>query len=56
MEENFRRSLLLSNGDPAVFYQQPLSLGMLLVAGVMCLLVLLPQIQRSRTKAFTEQS
>ena len=56
MEENFRRSLLLSNGDPAVFYQQPLSLGMLLVAGIMCVLVLLPQVQRSRTKALTEQS
>jgi putative tricarboxylic transport membrane protein len=56
MEENFRRSLLLSNGDPAVFYQQPLSLGMLLAAGIMCALVLVPQIQRSRTEAFAEQS
>jgi putative tricarboxylic transport membrane protein len=35
LEETFRRSLLLSNGDPMVFLTHPISLGMLIFAAVM---------------------
>ena len=32
LEDNFRRALRLSHGDPMVFLQQPISLGLLLAA------------------------
>jgi TctA family transporter len=56
MEEHFRRSLLLSNGDFAIFYQRPLSIAMLTIAAVMSLVGLLPQVRRSRTEVFTEEA
>ena len=56
MEEHFRRSLLLSNGDLAIFYQSPLSITMLSIAAVMSLVVLLPQIRRRRTTVFSEET
>ncbi len=56
MEEHFRRALLLSNGDLAIFYQSPLSIAMLSIAAVMCLVVLLPQIRRGRRAAFGEEA
>jgi len=56
MEEHFRRALLLSDGDMAIFYQSPLSVAMLSIAAVMCLVVLLPQIRRGRSVAFTEET
>jgi TctA family transporter len=33
MEENLRRALLLSRGDPAVFFTRPISLTLLIIAG-----------------------
>jgi putative tricarboxylic transport membrane protein len=35
LEENFRRSLLLSHGNLGVFFQQPISLGILLVTAML---------------------
>ena len=35
VESNYRRSLVLSAGDPMVFLQNPISLGLLLVAAVL---------------------
>ena len=32
MEENLRRAMLLSRGDPTVFFTRPFSLGMLVAA------------------------
>jgi TctA family transporter len=54
MEENFRRSLVLSQGDPAIFVQRPLSLGLLLLSAVLLALIVLPQIRRRREEAFHE--
>jgi putative tricarboxylic transport membrane protein len=56
MEENFRRALLLSNGSPSIFYESPMSLGMLLAAAALCLVVIVPQIRSRRTEAFTEET
>lgn len=56
MEEHFRRALMLSNGDFSIFYQQPLSLAMLMGAGILCLVVLLPQVRLSRGKVFSQSS
>ena len=48
MEENLRRAMLISRGDPSVFFTRPISLGMLLVAGALLLMVVLPQFQKKR--------
>jgi putative tricarboxylic transport membrane protein len=54
MEENLRRALLLSRGDPTVFFTRPLSLTLLLIAGVLLLLVLAPAVKKKREEAFKE--
>ncbi|WP_225028205.1 tripartite tricarboxylate transporter permease [Xinfangfangia pollutisoli] len=56
MEEHFRRALLLSQGDPAIFWQRPMSLAMLGLAFLLCLLVVVPQLRRGRAEAFTEEA
>ncbi len=54
MEENLRRALLLSRGDPTVFLARPISLAMLLVAGALLLLIAAPRIRTTRDVAFQE--
>ena len=54
MEENLRRALLLSRGDPTVFLTRPLSATLLGVAAVLLLIVAAPQIRRKREEAFHE--
>jgi TctA family transporter len=51
IEENLRRALLISGGDLSVFVTRPLSLGILLVAGLMVVLVGLPKIRKRRDEA-----
>ena len=34
VESNFRRSLVLSGGDHTIFLEDPISLGLLIVAGI----------------------
>jgi len=55
MEENFRRSLLLSRGDFTVFVTRPLSLGLLIGAAVLVLIVAMPSIKAKREEAFQEE-
>ena len=55
MEENLRRALLLSRGDPTVFFTRPLSLVMLLMAVALILLIALPNIRKTREVAFQEE-
>jgi putative tricarboxylic transport membrane protein len=54
MEENLRRALLLSRGDPAVFVTRPISLTLLVVAVVLLLIVAAPSVKRKREEAFQE--
>jgi len=54
MEENLRRALLLSRGDPTVFFTRPLSATLLAVAAVLLLIVLAPNVRRKREEAFHE--
>ncbi len=54
MEENFRRSLVLSQGDALVFVQRPLSLALLLAAACLLAVIVLPQIRKSREDAFKD--
>jgi len=54
MEENLRRTLLLSRGDWSVFVTRPLSAGLLLAALALLALVLVPAFKRTRDVAFVE--
>jgi putative tricarboxylic transport membrane protein len=54
MEENLRRALLLSRGDPAVFVTRPISAGLLGAAVLLILVIALPNICRKREEAFQE--
>ena len=56
MEENLRRALLLSRGDPTVFFTRPLSLAMLALAGFLLLIIVLPAVRKTRQEAFKEEA
>ena len=54
MEENLRRAMLLSRGDPTVFFTKPISLVLLLIALGLLVIVLSPSIKKKREEAFQE--
>ncbi|MBN8449469.1 MAG: tripartite tricarboxylate transporter permease [Candidatus Accumulibacter sp.] len=54
MEENLRRAMLLSRGDPTTFVTSPLSLGLLLAALAVLGIATLPAIKSKRQKTFQE--
>ena len=56
MEENLRRALLLSRGDPTVFFTRPLSLAMLIAAALLVLIIVLPNVRKTRQAAFQEEA
>jgi len=55
MEENLRRALLLSRGDPSVFFTRPISLTMMILALILLLVVALPAVRKKRSEAFVEE-
>jgi TctA family transporter len=55
MEENLRRAMLLSRGDPFVFFQKPISLGFMLASAILLVIVALPAIRAKREEAFVEE-
>src|SRR5262245_3758206 len=53
MEENLRRSLVISRGDPIVFLERPISATLLATTLVVVIaLIVLPQFRRTRKEAF----
>ncbi|MFH1235649.1 MAG: tripartite tricarboxylate transporter permease, partial [Parcubacteria group bacterium] len=54
MEENLRRAMLLSRGDPTVFFTQPISCGFIIVSIILLGIVLFPNLRKKREKAFVE--
>jgi TctA family transporter len=54
LEENFRRAMVLSNGDWFVFVRRPISFAFLLLAVALLLAITLPNIRRSREEALRE--
>jgi putative tricarboxylic transport membrane protein len=46
--------LLLSRGDPAVFFQRPISLTLLVISAALLLMMALPNIKKKREEAFQE--
>jgi putative tricarboxylic transport membrane protein len=55
MEENLRRSLVISRGDPMVFIERPISATLLAATlAIVLALVVLPQFRRTRKEAFQD--
>lgn len=54
MEDNLRRAMLLSRGDPSVFVSSPISCGLLIAAVLMVFLVAAPAFRKTREVAFKE--
>jgi TctA family transporter len=54
MEENLRRSLVISRGDPMVFLERPISAVLLAATVAIIALIVLPQFRRTREEAFQE--
>jgi len=52
MEENLRRAMLLARGDFFVFFQRPISATLLVIAILLLVFVLLPNIRKKREEAF----
>jgi TctA family transporter len=54
MEENLRRAMRISGGDPMIFIDRPISLGLLIAATALLVVVMLPAIRSKRDQAFAE--
>ncbi len=54
MEENLRRALLISRGDPSVFVREPISLAFIIVAVLLLVVVAVPAIRTTREEALKE--
>jgi TctA family transporter len=48
MEENLRRAMLMSKGDPTVFVTRPISLGFMLATLLILIVMLAPTVRRKR--------
>ena len=55
MEEYFRRAMLLSRGDPMIFLERPISLGLLITTALLLILMALPSFKKARNEAFQEE-
>ena len=47
-------TLLIGHGDPMIFFNRPISLGLLIVATLLLLVVALPAIRGKRQEVFQE--
>jgi len=54
MEENLRRALLISRGDPMVFVTEPISLAFLVAAMLLLIVIAAPAIRKKREEALKE--
>jgi len=55
MEENLRRAMLLSRGNPITFVERPISAVMLAVALFLLLITIAPAVRKTREVAFVEE-
>jgi len=54
MEENLRRSMMISFGDPSVFVTRPISAAFLIAAAVLLVAIALPALRAKREQAMQE--
>ena len=55
MEENLRRAMLLSRGDPLTFFVKPISLAFMIASAILLVIVALPAIRKTRDEAFAAE-
>jgi TctA family transporter len=55
MEENLRRAMLLSRGDPMTFIQKPISAGFIIASLILLVIVALPALRKKREEVFVEE-
>jgi TctA family transporter len=48
MEENLRRSMLMSGGDPSVFVTRPISVAFILATALILLAMVVPAVRARR--------
>jgi len=51
LEDNLRSSMLMSGGDPRIFVERPISLGLFLATLALLVLMVLPSFRRTREEA-----
>jgi putative tricarboxylic transport membrane protein len=54
MEENVRRALLISRGDPTVFFTRPISATFLVLTILLLIVMVSPSIRKKRDEAYQE--
>jgi putative tricarboxylic transport membrane protein len=55
IEENLRRALLISKGDPAVFIQRPISATFLVLTALLIVVLAAPMIRSKREEVFQQE-
>ncbi len=55
LEENLRRAMIISRGDPSVFVTRPLSAALLAIAVAVLVVAVLPAVRRRRDAVFSEE-
>jgi TctA family transporter len=56
LEENLRRAMIISRGDPSVFVTRPISAVLLAAALAVLVVVLLPSVKKKREEVFVEEN
>lgn len=54
MEENLRRALLISRGDPSVFFTRPISAAFLIATILLLAVMMVPALRKRRQRAVEE--
>ena len=55
LEQHLRRALIISRGDLTIFVTRPVSLALLVIAGIAFLIAVVPAIRRQREVVFQEE-
>jgi TctA family transporter len=55
LEENLRRTLMISQGDPMILFTKPISAFFLIAAVILLVIVLAPAIRKKREAVFVEE-
>jgi putative tricarboxylic transport membrane protein len=56
LEENLRRAMIISRGDPMVFVTRPISAVLIFLAAAVLIVVLLPSVAKKREEVFLEDA
>jgi putative tricarboxylic transport membrane protein len=55
LEENLRRAMIFSRGDPTTFVTRPISAGLLVLAALVLVVVFMPNIRAKREEVFKDE-